>query len=204
MLKKEFYQKDTLSLAKDLLGKILVRKDGKNLMKAKIVETEAYLGINDRASHTFNNNKTKRNKIMYEDCGTLYVYQTYGIHFLLNIVSVGKGVPEGVLLRAVEPISAIDEFCLNRFKKTYKDLSDYQKKNISNGPAKLTKALNIGKEFNGSNIFTKKLYLEDSDKNDFKIVKDKRIGIDYAKEARDFPYRFYIKNNPYVSKFKQG
>lgn len=204
MLKKEFYQKDTLSLAKDLLGKILVRNDGKNLMKAKIVETEAYLGINDRASHTFNDNKTQRNKIMYEDCGTLYVYQTYGIHFLLNIVSVGKGVPEGVLLRAVEPISDIDKFCLNRFKKTYTDLSAYQKKNISNGPAKLTKALNIGKEFNGSNIFNKKLYLEDSDKNDFEIVKDKRIGIDYAKEARDFPYRFYIKNNPYVSKFKQG
>lgn len=202
MLKKEFYQKNTITLAKDLLGKILVKKNGENLMRAKIVETEAYLGINDRASHTFNDNKTKRNKIMYEDCGTLYVYQTYGIHFLLNIVSVGKGVPEGVLLRGVEPISDIDEFSLNRFGKIYKDLSNYQKKNISNGPAKLTKALKIGKEFNGLNIFSKNFYLEDSNKNDFEIVKDKRIGIDYAKEAKDYLYRFYIKNNPYVSKFK--
>lgn len=202
MLKKEFFNKDTISLAKALLGKILVRNiDGKEI-KAKIVETEAYLGINDRACHTFKDNKTERNKILYMDSGTLYVYQTYGIHFLLNISSVGENIPEGVLIRAVEPISDMDDFAINRFKKKYKDLSNYQKKNITNGPAKLTQALKIDKKLNGKNIFSNKLYIEDS-KTYFEIEADRRVGIDYAKEARDLPYRFFIKDNPYVSKFKQ-
>lgn len=199
MLEKEFFKKDTISLAKDLLGKIIVRKIDKGVMKAKIVETEAYLGISDRACHTFNNNKTERNKILYMDCGTLYVYQTYGIHFLLNISSVGENVPEGVLIRAVEPITDLDMFSINRFNKLYKNLSTYQKNNLTNGPAKLTKALQIDKSFNWGSIFGKNLYIEDSNYN-FEINIDRRVGIDYAKEARDFPYRFFIKNNPFVSK----
>ena len=97
-------------------------------MKAKIVETEAYLGINDRACHTLNNNKTERNKILYMDCGTLYVYKKYGIHFLLNISSVGENIPEGVLIRLVEPITNLDMFSKNRFDKVYENLSTYQKR----------------------------------------------------------------------------
>lgn len=199
MLEKEFFKKDTISLAKDLLGKIIVRKIDKEVMEAKIVETEAYLGINDRACQTFNNKKTERNKILYMDCGTIYVYQTYGMHFMFNISSVGENIPEGVLIRAVEPIRNLDMFSKNRFKKAYKNLSTYQKNNLTNGPAKLTKALQIDKSFNGGNIFGKNLYLEDSN-YDFEISTDRRVGIDYAKEARDFPYRFFIKNNPFVSK----
>lgn len=198
MLEKNFYKKDTLSLAKDLLGKIMVRRVNDKIMKAKIVETEAYLGINDRACHTFNDNKTERNKILYMDCGTLYVYQTYGIHFLLNISSVGENIPEGVLIRAVEPLSDLNIFSQNRFNKDYEDLSPYQKKNLTNGPAKLTKALLIDKSLNGKDIFGKNLYIEDSDSS-FEISVDRRVGIDYSKEARDLPYRFFIKNNPYIS-----
>lgn len=202
MIGKEFFRKDTISLAKDLLGKVIVRNIDNKKMLGKIVETEAYLGVNDRACHTFNGNKTDRNKILYMDAGTLYVYQSYGIHFLLNISSVGENIPEGVLIRAVEPVSDIDEFSKNRFNKPFNDLSSYQKKNISNGPAKLTKALKIDKSLNGKNIFSDKIYLEDSS-DDFEIEVDRRVGIDYAKEARDYPYRFFIKDNPYVSKFKQ-
>ena len=198
MLEKNFYKKDTLSLAKDLLGKIMVRRVNDKIMKAKIVETEAYLGIKDRACHTFNNNKTERNKILYMDCGTLYVYQTYGIHFLLNISSVGENIPEGVLIRAVEPLSDLNIFSQNRFNKDYEDLSPYQKKNLTNGPAKLTKALLIDKSLNGKDIFGKNLYIEDADSS-FEISVDRRVGIDYSKEARDLPYRFFIKNNPYIS-----
>lgn len=202
MLNKDFFKTDTLSLAKNILGKVLVRNIGDKILKAKIVESEAYLGIKDRACHTYNNKKTDRNKILYMDCGTIYVYQTYGMHFLLNISSVDKGIPEGVLIRAVEPISAIDEFALNRFDKVFDELTAYQKKNITNGPAKLTKALKIGKSLNGENIFSKKLYLEEGF-SDFEIEKDIRVGIDYAKEAREYPYRFFIRGNKYVSRFKQ-
>lgn len=200
MLEKEFFKKDTISLAKDLLGKVFVRKIDGKLIRSRIVETEAYLGINDRASHTFNDNKTNRNKIMYMDCGILYVYLTYGIHYLLNISSVGEGVPEAVLIRAIEPLDNFDVFANNRFGKDYKDLNSYQKKNLSNGPAKLTKALKIDKSFNGKDIFSNNFYLENGD-NNFEIVESKRIGIDYAKEAKDYLYRFYIKDNNYVSKF---
>lgn len=133
------------------------------------------------------------------DAGTLYVYQTYGIHFLLNISSVKEGIPEAVLLRAIEPLDNFDLISKNRFGKNYQDLSIYQRKNLSNGPAKLTKALKIDKNFNGKDIFSKDFYMEEG-KKDFEIVKAKRIGIDYAKEARDYLYRFYIKDNPYVLK----
>lgn len=200
MLDRNFFRKDTIKLAKDLLGKVFVRKIDGKLVRSRIVETEAYLGINDRASHTFNDNKTNRNKIMYMDCGILYVYLTYGIHYLLNISSVGEGVPEAVLIRAIEPLNNFDVFANNRFGKDYKDLNSYQRKNLSNGPAKLTKALKIDKSFNGKDIFSNNFYLENGD-NNFGIVESKRIGIDYAKEAKDYLYRFYIKDNNYVSKF---
>jgi len=91
MLDKKFFNRDTLQVAKDLLGKTLIRNDNGIIYKTKIVETEAYLGIEDRAAHTFDDKKTQRNKIMYEDAGTIYVYQTYGIHFMLNFVTLEKG-----------------------------------------------------------------------------------------------------------------
>ena len=200
MLDKKFFNRDTLQVAKDLLGKTLIRNDNGIIYKTKIVETEAYLGIEDRASHTFADNKTQRNKIMYEDAGTIYVYQTYGIHFMLNFVTLEKGRPEAVLIRGVEPLNEFDNIGINRFGKVFKELSTYQKKNLTNGPGKLTKALNIDKKLNGKNLFGKQLYLENN-KDNFEIVSDKRIGIDYAKEAIDYPYRFYIKDNNYVSVF---
>lgn len=200
MLDKKFFNRDTLQVAKDLLGKTLIRNDNGIIYKTKIVETEAYLGIEDRASHTFADNKTQRNKIMYEDAGTIYVYQTYGIHFMLNFVTLEKGRPEAVLIRGVEPLNEFDNIGINRFGKVFKELSTYQKKNLTNGPGKLTKALNIDKKLNGKNLFGKQLYLENN-KDNFEIVSDKRIGIDYAKEAMDYPYRFYIKDNSYVSVF---
>lgn len=202
MLEKDFFNRDTLTVAKDLLGKVIVRNDNGIVYKAKIVETEAYLGIEDRAAHSFGDRKTERTKIMYEDAGTIYVYQTYGIHFMLNFVTRDIGIPEAVLIRGVEPLNEFDNISLNRFGKTYKDLSAYQKKNLTNGPGKLTKALNIDKNLNGKNLFKVELYLED-DASIFDIVIDKRIGIDYAKEAIDYPYRFYIKDNPHVSILKK-
>lgn len=202
MIKREFFDRDTLEVAKDLLGKIIIRKDNNIIYKARIVETEAYMGIEDRACQTFGNKKTNRNKIMYEDAGTIYIYQTYGIHYLMNFITRDNNHPEGVLIRAIEPLSEIDNFSLNRFGLKYENLSPYQKKNLTNGPGKITKALSIDKKLNGKNLFTENFYIED-DLKDFQIITDKRIGIDYAKEAKDYPYRFYIKDNHYVSKVKK-
>lgn len=202
MLNKEFFKRDTLRVAKDLLGKIIVKNDNGIIYKAKIVETEAYPGVDDRAAHTFGDRKTERNKIMYEDAGTVYVYQTYGIHFMLNFVTQDKNIPEAVLIRAIEPLNQFDKISLNRFGKIYNELTSYQKKNITNGPGKLTKALNIDKDLNGNNLFNQSFFVED-DNSIFDIIIDKRIGIDYAQEAIDFPYRFYIKDNSYVSVLKK-
>lgn len=202
MLEKEFFNRNTIDVARDLLGKIIVHKKDEIIYKAKIVDTEAYLGIEDRAAHTYNNKKTNRNKIMYMDGGTIYVYLTYGMHYMLNIVSRGADYPEAVLIRAVEVLDEIDRISINRFGKVYDDLSNYQKRNLSNGPGKLTKALEIDKALNGKNVFSNELYIEDNDEI-FDIVVDKRIGIDYSKEAVDYQYRFYIKDNPNVSVFKK-
>ena len=202
MLDKKFFNRETLSVAKDLLGKIIIRKIHNHIYKAMIVETEAYLGIEDRACHTFGGRKTERNKIMYEDAGTVYVYQTYGIHYLVNFVTLDKSHPEAVLIRALEPIEGINQMSINRFGKNSIDLNKYQKNNLTNGPGKLTKALDIDKSLNGKNLFDQQIYLIDG-KNDFTIETDVRIGIDYAKEARNYPYRFYVKDNPYVSKIKR-
>ena len=202
MLYKNFFNRDTLIVAKDLLGKIIVRKTQIHTYKAMIVETEAYLGIKDRACHTFEGRKTERNKIMYEDAGTIYVYQTYGIHYLMNFVTLDKANPEAVLIRALEPIEGVNQMSVNRFGKSYTNLNKYQENNLTNGPGKLTKALEIDKKLNGKNLFGQEIYLIDG-KNDFEIETDVRIGIDYAKEAKNYPYRFYIKDNPCVSKLKR-
>lgn len=202
MLDKNFFNRDTLIVAKDLLGKIIVRKTQIHTYKATIVETEAYLGIKDRACHTFGGRKTERNKTMYEDAGTIYVYQTYGIHYLMNFLTLDKANPEAVLIRAVEPIEGTNQMSVNRFGKSYTNLNKYQENNLTNGPGKLTKALEIDKNLDGKNLFDQQIYLIDG-KNDFEIETDVRVGIDYAKEAKDYPYRFYIKDNPYVSKIKR-
>lgn len=181
MLPQSFYNRPTLKVAQDLLGCFLVRKINGEIIKAKIVETEAYAGPDDLASHA-SRGETKRNGVMFGKPGIIYVYFTYGMHYMLNIVTERKGYPAAVLIRAVEPI-------LN--SKT-------------NGPARLTKALKIDKSFNGLPIYAKKygLWIEnrDEDLKPRQIVKTTRIGVDYAGEYKDKKWRFYIKDNKFVSK----
>jgi len=198
-LNREFYSRDTITVAKDLLGKILVHNYDGNIIKGKIVETEAYLGINDKAAHSYGGRKTKRVETMYGPPGVAYVYFIYGMYYCFNIVTKEEGTPEAVLVRAVEPVENIDQMAINRFKKPYEELTRYQKRNLTNGPGKLCMALNIGKEQNGLDLCGDILYLEEGEKENFNIVTTTRIGIDYAEEAKDFPYRFYIEGNPYVS-----
>lgn len=199
-LNRSFYSRDTIKVAKELLGKIIIHNTGDFILKGKIVETEAYLGLKDKAAHSYGGKKTKRVMTMYGLPGTAYVYLIYGMYYCFNIVTKEEGVPEAVLIRGIEPIEGIEQMAINRFGKPYIDLSKSQKKNLSNGPGKLSIAFNIDKNLDKEDLCGDKLYLETGENENFDIVETTRIGIDYAEEAKDFPYRFYIYGNSYVSK----
>lgn len=198
ILESNFFKRDTVEVAKILLGKKIIRNISGNFFCAKIVETEAYLGLEDKACHSYGGNITKRNEILYKEAGTIYVYLIYGMYNLLNIVTKNENDPEAVLIRAVEPIENIDAMAVNRFGKIYKDLSSYQKKNLTNGPGKLTMAMGIDRALNGKILSQDYLYIEEGE-DVRNIIETKRIGIDYAGEDANLPLRFYIEDNPYVS-----
>ena len=202
-LDNKFYAKNALELANDLLGKVLVHKIDGNILKGKIVETEAYIAAIDKASHAYNGRKTERVAPLYEKAGTTYVYFIYGMHYCFNVVAGKKGEAEGVLIRGLEPIEGLDYMAKIRNDKKYSELTKAQKRNLTNGPSKLCKALSINKNNNCESLIgNNNLYIEDIGYNDFEIVRDKRVGIDYAEEAKDFLWRFYIKDNEWVSKRK--
>ena len=194
MLEFDFFARDSKEVAEDLLGKVLVRKfpDGQKV-KARIVETECYRGTFDKGSHAYGGRRTNRNESMYGPAGMIYVYFTYGMYYMLNIVTKEAEYPDAVLIRGLEPLSDPDVFAQKRFEKDYGELSSYQKKNMLNGPGKLTKALDIDKSFDGI-MLGENLYIEDSDLKDFEVQKTPRIGIDYAKEWKDKLYRFVSKH----------
>lgn len=192
-MKKSFYDRSALVVARELLGCFLVRKIDGKISRAMIVETEAYEGKNDLASHA-SRGRTPRNEVMFGEPGICYVYFTYGMHHMFNIVTGKKDYPAAVLIRAVEPIFAIEN-------PPSFETSARQRK--TDGPAKLTKTLQIDKSFNNLPIFTKKhgLWIESGEKiKKSEIISAKRIGVDYAKNYKDKPWRFYIKNNQFVSK----
>lgn len=201
----EFFRQDAITVARNLLGKYLVREYDDKKIIAKIVETEAYMGIEDKAAHVFGDRRTERTEPLYQDGGHIYVYLIYGMYHCLNISANIEGIPECVLIRAIEPISEIDEISQNRYSKDYNDLSSYQKKNICNGPGKLCKSLKIDKNLNFESILGNKLYIIgntnlDNENKKFEIVESKRVNIDYAEEAKDYLWRYYIKDNKHISR----
>lgn len=198
-LNREFYNRDSLIVAKELLGKVLVHHVNGEKITAKIVETEAYMGVDDKAAHSYGGRRTQRVEVMYGDPGFSYVFIIYGMHYCFNVVTKEKGNPQAVLIRALEPLDGLDIMALNRFSKSYNDLTNAQIKNLTNGPGKLCSAMLIDKSLNGENLCGNNLYIEDIDNENFSIVSTKRVGIDYAEEAKNYPWRFYIKDNKYVS-----
>ncbi|MGL4773087.1 MAG: DNA-3-methyladenine glycosylase, partial [Clostridium sp.] len=193
-LQKDFYKQDALSLSKALLGKILVRKVNGKVLKGKIVETECYIGKIDKACHAYPNKVTERIKPLYEDGGIAYVYFIYGKYFCFNVIAGEEGSAEGVLIRALEPLNELEYLCIKRFNKSINEIKEKDIKGISNGPSKLCLAYDITKEQNYNNLYkSKELYIEEGDYEELEIVETTRIGIDYAEEARFFPWRFYIK-----------
>lgn len=202
---KEFFPRDTLLVAKELLGKVLVREFNGITLKGRIVETEAYIGSIDKACHAYGGKRTPRVEPLYGEPGIAYVYFIYGMYYCFNIITKEKGSPEGVLIRAVEPLEGLDVISELRFKKSFKELTNTQKKNLTNGPSKLCMAFGITKENTWDDLTeNENLYVEEASMqyyiNDFDVVETTRIGIDYAEEAKDFLWRFYIKGNKYISK----
>lgn len=194
-LPKKFYTRDALSVANDLLGKYFVRKINGKVLAGKIVEVEAYDGAVDEASHTFRG-KTKRNEIMFEEGGFLYVYFTYGVHFCCNVVAGKKDEGKAVLIRGIEPLEGLEILAENRFGKN--QISEKEKLNLTSGPGKICQAFDIARDENGLNLLGDKIFLLKNRKiPEERIVTSRRIGI---KKAVELPWRFYIKDNPYVSK----
>jgi DNA-3-methyladenine glycosylase len=198
-LGREFYNRDSLIVAKELLGKVLVHEIVGQKVSAKIVESEAYMGIEDKAAHSYGGKRTPRVEVMYGGPGFSYVFIIYGMYYCFNIVTREEGNPQAVLIRAVEPIGGFDLMAQNRFKKTYNQLTKSQIKGLTNGPGKLCRAFLIDKSLNGEDLCGSKLYVEEGETEKFSIVSAKRVGIDYAGEAKDYLWRFYIEDNKYVS-----
>ncbi|MBQ9852750.1 MAG: DNA-3-methyladenine glycosylase [Ruminiclostridium sp.] len=202
-LTKEFYDRDTCQVARDLLGKYLVRMQNGIPLVLRITETEAYIGRCDKACHAWNYRRTQRTETLFAPPGTAYIYLIYGMHHCLNFVTEPEGEPAAVLIRGGEVRGGLDFISRNRFGKEPEALSAYQKKNFLNGPGKLCKALALTREQNGMSLLGDELFVCDSlddvglstppeDREPLNIQVSKRIGIDYAEEAVDFPWRYLI------------
>ncbi len=194
-LDQSFYdRKDVVRIARNLLGKILVTEFEGIRTAGRIVETEAYAGVHDRASHAFGGRRTERNEHLYGAPGTIYIYICYGMHHLFNVITNKKNIPHGVLIRALEPLQGID-YMLERTGKT---VADYT---LTKGPGNLARAMGMSKIHTGGNLFSKEIYIEDDGmryKKD-EIIVTKRIGVESAREDAELLYRFIVKGNPYVS-----
>jgi DNA-3-methyladenine glycosylase len=187
----DFYEVPTLLLAERLLGKIFVRREypGEPLLKARIVETEAYLAGHDQASHAWRG-KTPRNRAMFGPPGTMYVYFTYGCHYMANIVSEPEGTAGAILLRAMEPLEGMEE--MSRRRKTDEHRA------LMSGPGKLTQALGIGPDMYGETLFGESCWLENAPELPAGAIgTSTRIGIS---RSTDLPWRKFITGSPYVSK----
>ena len=190
-----FYSgKDVVKIAKDLIGKILITQFDGVKTSGRIVETEAYAGAIDRASHAYGGRRTKRTEIIFADAGKAYVYLCYGIHYLFNVVTNKKDVPHAILIRAIEPLEGIDEM-LRRTRKTKLDYT------LTKGPGNVSKALGITTHHTGSDLFADEIFIADDGFkiNKKNIITTPRIGVDYAGEDAKLPYRFIVKGNEYVS-----
>jgi DNA-3-methyladenine glycosylase len=189
-LPKDFYQTSVLELAKNLLGCQLIKESSEGVASGIIVETEAYMGPIDRAAHSYNNRRTKRTEIMFHEAGHIYTYVMH-THCLVNIVCSEVDKPEAVLIRAVEPVEGIE---LMKKRRNQTSLT-----NLTNGPGKLTKALGISMEDYGNVCWYPPLYIAEGSKPT-NIAIGPRIGIDNSGEAKDYPWRFWIEENPFVSR----
>lgn len=193
-LERSFYERNTQIVAFELIGKILVLNQDGNNLSGKIVETEAYFGAQDPASHAYQG-VTPRNQVMFGPAGVSYVYFTYGNHHCLNIVTDKEGIPGAVLIRALEPVSGVSTMERRRSGRGRFETFPYEQ--LTNGPGKLTQAFGITRDYSGMDLTQGPFYVAaDSETGALHIQVMPRIGISRAKRM---PLRFYLVGNPFVS-----
>jgi len=191
-----FYGRDdVVQVSRELIGKFLCTNINGKLTSGMIVETEAYSGRTDKASHAYPDVKTKRTETMYGPPGRAYVYLCYGIHHLFNVVTNQEGLADAVLIRAVEPDTGVEEMLSRRNRKMVEP-------SISNGPGKLSQALGIKTDHDKISLQSDELWIEDRNIEiaESQILSDKRVGVDYAGEDANLPWRFLLNDSKWVSK----
>jgi DNA-3-methyladenine glycosylase len=193
VLERAFYLQNGVDLARALIGKVLVHETPEVVLKGRIVETEAYMGASDAAAHSYRGNPFGRVNVQYNEGGYAYIYLIYGMHSCMNVVANQRGVPEAVLIRALEPVSDLEQ--MKKSRKTD------EIKALCSGPGKLCQAMCITREQYGFDLCAKPLYIEEAEENRaFHIGVTKRINVDYAGEAASYPWRFVELESPYLSK----
>lgn len=193
-LPKEFYlSKNTAKIARQLIGKLLVIPSDGQRVSGMIVEVEAYLGVDDRAAHSFGGRRTNRNEVMFGGGGHVYVFFVYGMYHQLNFVTGPAHHPHAILIRGIEPVEGIQK--MRERRGQMKDT------NLTSGPGKLAIAFGVTRELNGADLTGDQIWLEEYRKFAKREIKiGKRIGIDYAGDDADLPLRFWVNGSPFVSK----
>ena len=189
-----YLRSNVVTIAKQLLGKLLVTNFTNELTAGRIVEVEAYNGVADKASHSYGGRRTARTEIMYAAGGTAYVYLCYGIHHLFNVVTNAADTPHAILIRGIEPVKGINVM----LQRMHKEKSDYS---VGRGPGNVSKTLGITTAHTGVSLLGSDIFIADDGVvyKRSQVMARPRIGVDYAAEDALLPYRFYIKGNPYVS-----
>ena len=194
ILQESFYQQDTIIVARELLGKILVHQSSEGTTTGRIVETEAYRGPEDQAAHSSGGRRTTRNEVMFGQKGRAYVYFIYGLYYCFNVTAGNvPGKPEAVLIRAIEPLAGLEIMakCRGQQEKVT---------NLTNGPSKMCMAMGLSKAQNKTDLTAPPLYIEDAPLvPQEEIVETTRVGVDYSGEWKNKLWRFYIRDNRFVS-----
>ena len=190
VLPRAFYDRDTLSVARDLLGCYLVREQGGRRLTVQITETEAYIGRMDKACHAYQYKRTPRTETLFAPAGVSYIYLIYGMYHCLNFITEAEGEPCGVLIRGAVPVENRDIIAENRFGRKADQLTPAQRKHLLDGPGKLCKGLSLTRAENGLDLTRPPLYVCQGPAPQ-RIHTGTRIGIGYAQEAAEFPWRFW-------------
>ncbi|ALS79786.1 DNA-3-methyladenine glycosylase [Planococcus kocurii] len=190
---EDFFDAPTLELTRSLIGQILVHELPEGIVAGRIIETEAYMGAEDRAAHSFGNRRTKRTEIMFGKPGLVYTYQMH-THTLINVVAGPEDTPRAILIRAVEPVEGIE--LMAELRGRHMPIKQW-----TSGPGKLTKAMAITMDYYGHHFLEKPLYIAQGEPVQ-EISVGPRVGIGNSLEAVDYPYRFWETGNPFVSKFR--
>lgn len=199
-LPRQFYDGDTVEIAQMLLGKYLVRRWDGELLVGRITETEAYVGRCDKACHAYQYRKTHRTSAMFAAPGHAYIYLIYGMHCCLNLVTEPEGEPSAVLIRSVEPVAGLDTMSCLRYGG--KETTGQLRRNFTNGPGKVCRAFGLTREQNRLDLTGEELFLCESPADvglpcpesvKERVCSGPRIGVDYAEEAREFPWRFWLE-----------